>query len=113
MGCTEKYIAFSCSQMLGSTAVDCRATFRCCHLMTCGIYIQQSLGWCGKDIQTPRYQQSYDKPYFFSGIMHPAKPLPEEFKPFLQWANSLGYGQFNMTLINYYRDASDYIGNIV
>lgn len=63
-----------------------------------------------KEISTPRYQQSYDKPYYYSGMFHPALPLPEEFKPFLEWANNQGYGAFNMTVINYYRNGTDYIG---
>lgn len=64
----------------------------------------------GREIFTPRFQQSYDKPYYFSGMSHPAIPLPLEFRPFLEWANSMNYGIFNMTLVNYYRNSSDYIG---
>lgn len=65
----------------------------------------------GKFIDTPRWQQSYCKPYWFSGMHHEALPLPEEFLPFLVWANTL-YEEwnFNQVLINFYNDGNHCIG---
>lgn len=62
----------------------------------------------GKYINTPRWQQSYCRPYYYSGMMHDALPLPSAFQPFLDWANTLG--TFNQVLINWYADGRHYIG---
>lgn len=65
----------------------------------------------GKYVNTPRWQQSYCKPYWFSGMHHDALPLPDEFKPFLLWANTLfDDWAFNQVLINHYSDGRHYIG---
>ena len=64
----------------------------------------------GKKVTTPRWTQSYGKSYTFSGTEHPAKPVPEPFQLFLDWANSLGYGGFHQTLVNHYIGPSHYIG---
>ena len=56
----------------------------------------------GKRVTTPRWTQSYGKSYRFSGTEHTAKPLPAVFQPFLDWANTLGYGDFHQTLVNHY-----------
>lgn len=63
----------------------------------------------GRLVKTPRYQQVYDRPYYFSGMTHPCKPLPEAVKPFKVWADELTYGHFNSVLLNWYRDGFDYI----
>jgi len=65
----------------------------------------------GKVMDTPRWQQSYLQDYSFSGMTHPALPLPAEFSQFLRWANSL-YDDtvFNQVLINWYGGGQDYIG---
>lgn len=64
----------------------------------------------GKKIDTPRYQQTYGRDYTFSGINHAPLELPDEFKPFLEWANSLDYGPFNQVLVNWYANGNHYIG---
>jgi len=66
--------------------------------------------YMGKIVKTPRWQQNYCRPYFYSGMMHEALSLPEEFQPFLAWANTL-YTEwtFNQVLINWYLDGSHYI----
>lgn len=71
---------------------------------------------CGKEIETPRWQQAYDQAYRFSGMDHEAVPLPAMLQKHLQWANTLpqlkpyGGAQFNATLVNWYQDGSHYIG---
>jgi hypothetical protein len=64
-----------------------------------------------KKIQVPRWQQSYLKSYKFSGTVSEALPLPKEFKPYLRWANSLGYGTFNEVLVNWYENGENYVGS--
>jgi len=70
-----------------------------------------------REIPTPRWQQSYLRPYWFSGMSHPALPLPEELQVYLDLANSIkcqlfpgGIATFNEVLINWYEDGSMYIG---
>lgn len=63
----------------------------------------------GKLVSTPRWIQSYGKSYRFSGTDHAAKELPAEFKPFLIWAKSLGYGDYNQVLVNHYIGPSHHI----
>lgn len=67
----------------------------------------------GHAVATPRWQQAYMRPYFFSGMVHEALPLPQAFEPFLEWARSLPlYGDLavNAALINFYANGQDYIG---
>jgi len=65
----------------------------------------------GQPHQTPRWQQAYGRDYAFSGGMAKAAELPEEFEPYLEWANELGYGEFNQFLVNWYADGNHYIGS--
>jgi len=64
----------------------------------------------GKEIQTPRWQQTYGLDYKFSGVDHKALPIPEVFQPFYDWAINTDYGPFNQMLVNWYQDGSHYIG---
>lgn len=61
----------------------------------------------GKEMNTPRYHQSYGKPYHFSGKEHPALPFPDIIQRYLNYANSFdeytsNYSTFNMCLVNWY-----------
>lgn len=64
----------------------------------------------GKLINCPRWTQTYMNPYWFSGMVHEAIELPGPFKPYLEWANSLGYGEYNLALANFYENGGHYIG---
>jgi alkylated DNA repair dioxygenase AlkB len=66
----------------------------------------------GREIPTPRWQQSYDRAYWYSGMLHEAPPLPPAFQPFKNWVNTLFDRQwtFNQTLINWYENGHHYIG---
>jgi alkylated DNA repair dioxygenase AlkB len=65
----------------------------------------------GRQLHTPRWQQSYIRPYTFSGVQHAALPLPEAFQPFLDWAqDATKGGPYNSCLINWYADGEHYIG---
>lgn len=64
----------------------------------------------GKVLNTPRWQQTYGKDYVFSGMRHNALPIPDELQPYLDYVNTLGYGQYNQVLVNWYKDGTHYIG---
>jgi alkylated DNA repair dioxygenase AlkB len=65
----------------------------------------------GKKIETPRYQQSFLIPYYFSGLTHEAIDLPNEFNKFMVWSNSLEINsKFNQALVNWYANGHHYIG---
>jgi alkylated DNA repair dioxygenase AlkB len=78
----------------------------------------------GKIYDVPRYLKSFIQDYRFSGLNHKADPLPDEFEPYLVFANNLidtllninnvGYQlikyRFNQCLINWYPTGLDYIG---
>ena len=61
------------------------------------------------EIPVPRFQQSYLRDYKFSGVVSKAKPLPEEFQPYLDWINGRKYGIFNEVLVNWYADGRNYV----
>ena len=63
----------------------------------------------GNVVEVPRWQHSYMKPYFFSGISHDSDPLPPIFQPLFDWTNSLNYGEYNQCLINWYENGHHYI----
>jgi alkylated DNA repair dioxygenase AlkB len=65
----------------------------------------------GKEYFTPRLQQAYGRDYPFSGtIAQCAGPIPEVFNNLLLHLNKKYSSNFNMLLINWYRDGNDYIG---
>lgn len=65
----------------------------------------------GKIMKVPRFQKSYMRDYNFSGAISVSDPLPNILKPFLSWANKLGYGEFNQFLLNWYENGENYIGS--
>ena len=66
----------------------------------------------GKVHDTPRWQQSYLKKYWFSGMTHEPLPLPPEVRPYLDYSNEsqypadVGANAFNEALLNWYQDGS-------
>jgi len=65
-----------------------------------------------KEIETPRYQQSYLQDYIFSGLKHNADlDIHPTVIRLFKWVNgTLGYGIFNQVFINWYEDGEHYIG---
>jgi alkylated DNA repair dioxygenase AlkB len=63
-----------------------------------------------KMTKIPRKQQTYGISYCFSGVCFDALPIPDIIKPFLDYANKIEQGFFNMALVNWYNDGDDYIG---
>jgi alkylated DNA repair dioxygenase AlkB len=66
---------------------------------------------CGNLVKTPRWQQSYGKPYYFTGINHDALEMTDDIKELLDFINNLGYEEYNQVLINWYEDGNHYIGS--
>lgn len=70
----------------------------------------------GKPVLTPRFVAHYLKPYYYTGRVHEAQPLPTNLAPLLEWANSTLLpsipisGTFNQVLVNYYMNGLHYIG---
>lgn len=80
----------------------------------------------GQEIETPRKQQAYEKPYYFSGMTHEPEeryPTPTKVKEIQAWLAGIaqsqdeegspfhGYDfQPNEILINWYQNGHDYIG---
>lgn len=62
-------------------------------------------------VKLPRFQLAYDRNYKFSGRLSKAVPLPDIFKPLLQWAQSAFNPYLNGTLLNWYEGSlGHYIG---
>ena len=65
----------------------------------------------GKEYNTPRLQRAYGKSYSFSGsVAEATEPIPEMFMKIVDFLNKRYHRNFNMMLINWYRDGNDYIG---
>lgn len=64
----------------------------------------------GKTLEIPRWQESYIKPYFFSGMYHGGGKLPKILEKLLVWVNNLGYDEFNQVMLNWYKNGNHYIG---
>lgn len=65
----------------------------------------------GEPVKIPRFQQAYLRDYKFSGTTSKIVELPSVFQPYLDYANTLGYGEFNSFLVNWYENGENYIGS--
>ena len=68
----------------------------------------------GKLLNVPRFQKSYNRDYSFSNLNHKSEQLPDEFKPYFDWAKSLSLydgNKFNQVLVNWYINGHSYIGS--
>lgn len=65
----------------------------------------------GKEIATPRYQQSFGMDYKFSGLKHKAEPIDNPYlKRILNFICKLSEKSYNMLFLNWYSDNTHYIG---
>ena len=75
----------------------------------------------GKECTIPREQMVYGVDnYTYSGKVFPSQPIPESLQYYLDWANKFEscltnqddttYIPYNMILVNWYKDGTDYIG---
>lgn len=65
----------------------------------------------GKMVDTPRYQQNYGTPYYYSGVLHQPQPIkPDSYLAKVQaWVQAHSRLNYQQLLANYYRDGQDYI----
>lgn len=56
----------------------------------------------GKEIPTPRWQQSYGKNYSYTGSINNALPIPDNLKIFLEWSQINIDNRLNGLLLNWY-----------
>ena len=56
----------------------------------------------GKEIPTPRWQQSYGKNYSYTGSINNALPIPDNLKMFLEWSQINIDNRLNGLLLNWY-----------
>jgi alkylated DNA repair dioxygenase AlkB len=65
----------------------------------------------GKVIDTPRYQVNYGKEYFYTGLLHPANPIPHKYlEDLLSWVCVDSGHAYEQMIINWYQDGNHYIG---
>ena len=65
----------------------------------------------GKDVLTPRWQQSYGKNYRYTGSQNNALPIPDILQPFLAWSQQHIDSRLNGLLLNWYDgEKGHYIG---
>jgi len=65
----------------------------------------------GKDVRIPRWQQAYGRDYRFSGTISSALPIPDQLKPYIEWAQETIDSRLNGMLLNWYDGAlGHYIG---
>ena len=75
----------------------------------------------GKECTLPREQTVYGVDnYSYSGKAFPSQPIPPMIQVYLDWANEFesglsnkdgtNYIPYNMVLVNWYKDGTDYIG---
>ena len=66
----------------------------------------------GKEINTPRWQESFGKDYHYSGINHTARPVSTHpyLSLLLEWVRNHSKKNYEQILINWYKDGNHYIG---
>lgn len=65
----------------------------------------------GKIVETPRWQQAYNKSYQYTGSRNNALPVPSELIPYWEWAITSIDPRLNGLLLNWYDGAlGHYIG---
>lgn len=70
----------------------------------------QKISICGRKCEMKRLQQVYGQDYKFSGKLHKSKPIPVIFNCIIDYFNNLYSRNYNMVLVNWYRDGKDNIG---
>jgi alkylated DNA repair dioxygenase AlkB len=72
---------------------------------------QEQIKLFGREIQVPRLTAYYgDVGYRYSGVEHPAKPLPGLLKRLKEEVELLSRRRFNAVLCNFYRNGQDGMG---
>ena len=63
----------------------------------------------GKICEMKRLQKVYGIDYTFSGSLHKSEPIPDFFQDIIEYFNLKYQRNYNMLLINWYRDGNDNI----
>ena len=63
----------------------------------------------GKEIPIPRLHKVYGIDYTFSGKTYKSEPIPDMFNEIITYFNNKYNRNYNMLLINWYRNGLDYI----
>lgn len=63
----------------------------------------------GRECEMKRLQQVYGQDYVFSGVVHKSEPIPENFKCLIDYFSKKYSRNYNMVLVNWYRDGNDSI----
>ena len=65
----------------------------------------------GKELDVPRWQQSFGQSYYFSGLEHKAVEITDPYLIKLQkWVENHSGKKYNQILINWYTNGNEYIG---
>ena len=74
--------------------------------------VRDEIRMYGDDVQIPRLQQAFEKPYQFSGkVKVPEALTPEQLVALLKWAQLNVFAGLNGILNNYYEGPHEYIGH--
>lgn len=66
----------------------------------------------GKEIEVPRWQESYGKDYYYSGKLHIGHEISHSyFKNLLQFVQSHSKKNYQQILVNWYSNGDNYIGH--
>lgn len=65
-----------------------------------------------KHVVFPRWQESFGREYYFTGILHPARPVSTHpyFERILEFVKEDSGLNYNQVLVNWYADGNHYIG---
>ena len=63
----------------------------------------------GRECVMHRLQRVYGQDYKFSGVTHKALPIPDLFSDLIIYFNEKNNRNYNLVLVNWYRDGNDYI----
>jgi alkylated DNA repair dioxygenase AlkB len=65
----------------------------------------------GKEIEFPRWQESYGQAYSFTGMTHKAHKIKHTFmKSILEWVCNDSQKKYKQILVNWYENGNHYIG---
>src|SRR6185295_3713640 len=62
----------------------------------------------GRWVRTPRWQQSYGANYSYTGSRNNALPIPQDWRPLLEWVQAQVDLRLNGLLLNWYEGRNDY-----
>jgi alkylated DNA repair dioxygenase AlkB len=64
----------------------------------------------GREVETPRWQQTFGVNYYYSGQVNRARPIPAMLEPLLAWSKRSVDPRLDGILCNWYEGPDQYIG---